>query len=445
MDIVIMIAQLILSLSILVVLHELGHFIPAKLFKTRVEKFYLFFDPWFSLFKFKKGDTEYGIGWLPLGGYVKISGMVDESMDKEFTNRAPQPWEFRSKKAWQRLIIMIGGVTVNFLLGFFIFGMMLFVYGEEKLPASEMTYGIATTQLAKNAGFKDGDQILSVGGKPYEFFNSAVVSKEIMLDNVRDIRIKRDGQEIDLKISEKAAADITSNQKEAVAMLAPRLPTTVAKVDPESPGGKAGLKENDQIIKINGQDVPYYNNLSEKLLSMPNQVIDLTVLRGSDTVALKGIKLSETGKLGFNPKGPDFYYKLVNKEYSFAEAMPAGVNKGISFLSDQISAFGQMFSGKIKASESLGGFASITKLFPTTWDWEQFWRITGVLSLILGFMNLLPIPALDGGYIMFLLWEVVTGKKVNDKVMEVATTIGMVLLLGLLLYANGLDVFRALK
>ena len=445
MDIVIMIAQLILSLSILVVLHELGHFIPAKLFKTRVEKFYLFFDPWFSLFKFKKGDTEYGIGWLPLGGYVKISGMVDESMDKEFTKRAPQPWEFRSKKAWQRLIIMIGGVTVNFLLGFFIFGMILFVYGEERLPSSEMKYGIATTKLAQDAGLKDGDKIISVGGKPFEYFNSALVSKEIMLDNVREIKVIRDGAEVDIKVSDEAAAQITSQQKEAVVMMAPRLPTVVSKVDPQSPGGKAGLKENDQIIGLNGEPVPYYNNLSEKLLSMPDQVIELTVLRGQDTLILKNIKLSDAGKLGFNPKGPDHYYKLENKEYSFGEAMPAGFDKGISFLSDQISAFGQMFSGKIKASESLGGFASITKLFPTTWDWEQFWRITGILSLILGFMNLLPIPALDGGYIMFLLWEVVTGKKVNDKVMEVATTIGMVLLLGLLLYANGLDIFRALK
>lgn len=445
MDIAIMIAQLILSLSILVILHELGHFIPAKLFGTRVEKFYLFFDPWFSLFKIKRGDTEYGIGWLPLGGYVKISGMVDESMDKEFKNRPPQPWEFRSKKAWQRLIIMIGGVTVNFLLGFFIFGMMLFVYGEKKLPTSEMRFGIATTKLAQDAGFRDGDQILSLGGQPYIYFHGPTIAKEIMLDDLRTVKVKRDGQEVDINISDAAASAITSNQKEAMLMLETRLPTTVAAVDPTFPGAKGGLKENDQIIKVNGQDVPYYNDLATKLLAMPNQVITLGIIRDGKEMELPNIKLTDKGKLGFNPQGPEKYYKLVDQKYSFFQAMPAGVTKGVKFLSDQISAFGQMFTGDIKASESLGGFASITKLFPTEWDWEQFWRITGILSLILAFMNLLPIPALDGGYIMFLLWEVITGKKVNDKVMEVATTAGMILLLGLLLYANGLDVFRALQ
>lgn len=440
-----MIAQLILSLSILVILHELGHFIPAKLFGTRVEKFYLFFDPWFSLFKVKRGDTEYGIGWLPLGGYVKIAGMVDESMDKEFKNRPPQPWEFRSKKAWQRLIIMVGGVTVNFLLGFFIFGMMLFVYGEKKMPAQDMKYGVATTKLSRDAGFMDGDKILALSGRPYTYFNGATIAKEIMLDDLRDIKVDRGGKEIDFKISEAAASSITSNQKEAMEMLTARIPTIVASVDPTYPAGKAGLKENDQIVKVNDQDVQYYNVLAAKLVDMPNQVITLGIIRDGNPMDLTNIKLTDKGKLGFNPFGPEKYYTLVEQEYSFFQAIPAGVNKGVNFLSDQISAFGQMFTGDIKASESLGGFASITKLFPTTWDWEQFWRITGILSLILAFMNLLPIPALDGGYIMFLLWEVITGKKVNDKVMEVATTAGMILLLGLLLYANGLDIFRALK
>ncbi|MBK9024619.1 MAG: RIP metalloprotease RseP [Saprospiraceae bacterium] len=445
MDIVIMIAQLILSLSILVILHELGHFIPAKLFGTRVEKFYLFFDPWFSLFKFKKGDTEYGVGWLPLGGYVKISGMVDESMDKEFKNRAPEPWEFRSKKAWQRLIIMIGGVTVNFILGFFIFGLMYFFYGETKLPAKNMTYGISTTQLANDAGFMDGDKIVSLGGKPYEYFSGPILVTEIMLNDLRDVKVEREGQLIEVKRSNETAAAITSNQKDAVSMINARLPTIVAKVDPKSPGGKAGLTEGDQVVMINNKPVPYYHELMKELESSKNKTISLEVVRKKDTMVLSNIKLDEKGVVGFNPYGPDKYYKYDVKKYSLIEAMPAGVHKGVDFLSKQISAFGKMFSGDIKASESLGGFASITKLFPSEWNWREFWNITAILSLILAFMNLLPIPALDGGYIMFLLWEVVTGKKVNDKVMEVATTIGMVLLLGLLLYANGLDIFRALK
>ncbi|MEO5583109.1 MAG: RIP metalloprotease RseP [Saprospiraceae bacterium] len=445
MDIAIMIAQLILSLSILVILHELGHFIPAKLFGTRVEKFYLFFDPWFSLFKVKRGGTEYGIGWLPLGGYVKIAGMVDESMDKEFKNRAPQPWEFRSKKAWQRLIIMIGGVTVNFLLGFFIFGMMLFVYGENKLPTSEMKYGVGTTTLSRNAGFMDGDVIVALDGQEMKYFNGSVIAKEIMLDKLRKVTVVRNGSTMEIIIPESAASAISSQQKEAIGMLSVRFPTKVAKVDPNSPGGKAGLKENDQIVNINGENTPYFSDLSEKLKDNKNKIITLGVIRAGKEVELTNIQLNDKGTIGFNPTAPEKFFKMEKQDYSLLEALPAGVNKGVSFLSDQISAFGQMFTGDIKASESLGGFASITKLFPTTWDWEQFWRITGILSLILAFMNLLPIPALDGGYIMFLLWEVITGRKVNDKVMEVATTAGMILLLGLLLYAIGLDIFRALK
>lgn len=440
-----MIAQLILSLSILVILHELGHFIPAKLFKTRVEKFYLFFDPWFSLLKFKKGDTEYGIGWLPLGGYVKISGMVDESMDKEFTKRPPQPWEFRSKKAWQRLIIMIGGVTVNFILGFLIFGLLLYFYGEKKLPVSEMKYGIATTSLAREAGLQDGDRILKIGNNDFRYFNGAEIAKDILLENVRHLTVERNGRQEVITIPESAVASIISNQKDAVGMIAPRFPAVVEKVDPKGPGGKAGLKQNDQIIAINGNATPYYHEVVEQLKNQPGKIVTVTVLRARDTVVMKNIQLTDKGQLGFNPSSLSNFFQLESIRYSLGKALPAGFNKGMDFLSNQISAFGQMFTGKIKASESLGGFASITKLFPTTWDWEQFWNITAILSLILGFMNLLPIPALDGGYIMFLLWEVVTGRKVSDRVMEVATTIGMVLLLGLLIYANGLDVFRALK
>jgi len=440
-----MIAQLILSLSILVILHELGHFIPAKLFKTRVEKFYLFFDPWFSLFKFKKGDTEYGVGWLPLGGYVKISGMVDESMDKEFTKRPPQPWEFRSKKAWQRLIIMIGGVTVNFLLGFLIFGLSLYFYGEKKLPVSEMKYGIATTSLAREAGLQDGDRILKIGNNNFRYFNGAEIAKDILLENVRQLTVERNGSQEVITIPESAVASIISNQKDAVGMIAPRFPAVVEKVDPKSPGGKAGLKQNDQIIAVNDNVTPYYHEVVEQLKSQSGKIVNVTVLRAGDTVVMKNIQLTDKGQLGFNPSSLSQFFQLESIKYSLGKALPAGFNRGVDFLSNQISAFGQMFTGKIKASESLGGFASITKLFPTTWDWEQFWNITAILSLILGFMNLLPIPALDGGYIMFLLWEVITGRKVNDRVMEVATTIGMVLLLGLLIYANGLDVFRALK
>ncbi len=445
MDVIVMIAQLILSLSILVILHELGHFIPAKLFKTRVEKFYLFFDPWFSLFKFKKGDTEYGVGWLPLGGYVKISGMVDESMDKEFMKRPPEPWEFRSKKAWQRLIIMIGGVTVNFILGFLIFGLILYFYGEQKLPVSEMQYGIATTQLAKDIGLKDGDKILKIGNNDFKYFNSGELAKDILLDNAKTIRINRNDLIMTLHIPDSAVQKIQSNQKEAIGMIAPRMPIIVDKVMQGSGGEKAGLQPNDRVISVNNVSTHFFHEMTYELQANKGKKVNIGVIRDGNTVMLEQVQLSDQGLVGFSPQPISHFYKLDTIKYSLGKALPAGFRNGYDFLATQISAFGQMFSGKIKASESLGGFASITKLFPTEWDSQKFWNITAILSLILGFMNLLPIPALDGGYIMFLLWEVITGRKVNDKVMEIATTAGMILLIGLLLYANGLDVIRALK
>lgn len=445
MDILIMIAQLVLSLSILVILHELGHFIPAKLFKTRVEKFYLFFDPWFSLFKFKKGDTEYGVGWLPLGGYVKIAGMVDESMDKEFMKRPPEPWEFRSKKAWQRLIIMIGGVTVNFILGFLIFGLILFFYGEQKLPVSEMKYGIATTQLAKDLGLQDGDKILKIGNKEFKYFNPGELAKDILLDNATTLEVKRNDMVFTLNVPDSAIQKIQANQKEAVGMIAPRMPVIVHELVPGSGGEKAGLQTKDRIISVNNVSTHFFHEMTKELQENKGKKVNVGVVRGGNTVMLEQVQLSDKGLIGFSPEPLSHFYKLDTIKYSLAKALPAGVSNGYDFLATQIAAFGQMFSGKIKASESLGGFASITKLFPTEWDSQKFWNITAILSLILGFMNLLPIPALDGGYIMFLLWEVITGRKVNDKVMEIATTVGMILLIGLLLYANGLDVIRALK
>lgn len=445
MDILIMIAQLILSLSILVILHELGHFIPAKLFGTRVEKFYLFFNPWFSLFKKKIGDTEYGIGWLPLGGYVKISGMVDESMDKSFVNNTPEPYEFRSKPAWQRLIIMVGGVTVNFLLGFFIFAMLLFVYGEKYIPNSEVKYGISASPLAEQAGFMDGDIILEYNGKKFEKFAPNLLIKDILLEGVRDIKILREDQELTLTISDQAAANINSNQQEALRMIGPRIPTVIAKIAPDYPAAQSGLQEEDRIINVNGISTPFYDQMYDVLQTVKGQNVAIAVTRNGQDTLIQNVGVTTEGQLRISPYGHDKYFNIARDDYSLADAFPAGFHRGINFLGDQLNAFGKMFKGEIKASESLGGFASITKLFPTTWDWESFWRITAILSLILGFMNILPIPALDGGYIMFLIWEVITGKKVSDRVMEVATTIGIILLFTLLIYANGLDVFRAFK
>lgn len=445
MDIIVIVAQFVLSLSILILLHEMGHFFPAKWFNTRVEKFYLFFDPWFSLFKIKKGDTEYGIGWLPLGGYVKISGMIDESMDTDQMKGPAQPWEFRSKPAWQRLIIMLGGVTVNFILGFLIFGMMLWVYGEKYLPVENVKYGIVADSLGMQLGLQNGDKILKVGTKDFVRFNPAIVMKDIVLNNAKTITVERNGQTKDLSVPDGMIGELSGPKAKNTVLFIPRRPFDLVNVAKDSPAEKAGLQKTDKIIAINGSPVEYYDQFESVLKGKKSAPVDLTIIRnGKDTSNIQLVTTSEA-KIGIEVKGPDQYFKFERQNYTFFQALPAGVSKGLNFLGDQIKAFGQMFKNNIKASDSLGGFASIAKLFPTTWDWEQFWNITAILSLILGFMNLLPIPALDGGHVMFLLWEVITGKKVSDKFMEKATTVGFVLLLALIVYANGLDIFRAFK
>ena len=436
----IMAGQFFLSISILVILHEMGHFIPARLFKTRVEKFYLFFDPWFSLFKKKIGDTEYGIGWLPLGGYVKIAGMIDESFDKEQMEKPEQPWEFRAKPAWQRLIIMLGGVTVNFILGFFIFGIMLWQYGEEYLPAENATAGIYVDSLGMELGLRDGDKILKVGEKPFEIFNDRKVVQEISIDNARTITVKRNGKEVVIPIGEKWANELIKHENKDKTLFGPRVPFVVGQVIKDSPSEKAGLQKGDKIISINGKPASYFHEFYNEVIQHKNEAVEVGAVRNADTLHFS-ITTTKEGKVGLAPVG----FETKRIKYSFAEAMPLGVNRGLNFIGVQLKAFRQMFMGKIDASESLGGFASIGKMFGAEWSWERFWRMTAILSLILGFMNLLPIPALDGGYVMFLIFEVITGIKPSDKVIEVANTIGFILILGLLVYANGLDVFRMFK
>jgi regulator of sigma E protease len=441
MDYVIMIGQLVLSLSLLIVLHEMGHFFPAKWFGTRVEKFYLFFDPWFYLFKYKRGETEYGIGWLPLGGYVKISGMVDESFDTEQLQQEPQPWEFRSKPAWQRLIIMLGGVTVNFLLGFFIFAMVLFRWGEEYLPPENVTYGIYADSLGQEMGLQDGDHVLAIGDVPFDRFNDRLVVKEIIINDAKSLKVRRDGREVELPIADKFIGILSSSKNKNERLFGPRFPFEAGKIKKNSPAEDAGIQVDDKIIAFNGQPTPFFNDFNRLAGKNKSQEIMVSVLRGQDTLKLE-LTTTEEGKVGVYAKGLDSYFETERKTYSIGQALPAGVSKGWNFLADQVKAFGQMFRGRIKASESLGGFGTITSLFPTEWIWEDFWRVTAILSLILAFMNLLPIPALDGGHVMFLLYEVVSGRKPSDKFMEYATLVGFILVIGLVLYANGLDVYR---
>ncbi len=444
MDYVIMAAQLMLSLSILIVLHELGHFIPAKLFGTRVEKFYLFFDPWFSLFKVQKGETEYGIGWLPLGGYVKISGMIDESFDTEQMKEAPKPWEFRSKPAWQRLIIMLGGVTVNFLLGFFIYGMVLFVWGEEYLPNTNVKYGIYADSLGQELGLRTGDHIISVGDKPFEKFNDRVVFREIIFNDAKNITVERNGQEVQVPIDPKFVGILSSYENKDKLLFMPRYPFVIAQTAKGSPAEKAGIKAQDSIIAFNGTPTPFFDDFLELARKHKNEPITVTLVRNQQDTLNLSMTTTENGTIGVASYNASYFFDLERQDYTLLEALPAGVTKGWGFLADQFKAFGQMFRGKIKASESLGGFGSIGRMFGNVWVWERFWTMTAILSLILAFMNLLPIPALDGGHVMFLLYEVVTGRRPSDKFMEYATMIGFIIVIALVLYANGLDIVRGI-
>jgi regulator of sigma E protease len=444
MDYLVMAGQLMLSLSILIVLHEMGHFLPARLFGTRVEKFYLFFDPWFSLFKKKVGETEYGVGWLPLGGYVKISGMIDESFDTEQMKQEPQPWEFRSKTAWQRLIIMLGGVTVNFLLGFFLYGMVLWGWGEEYLPAENVKYGIFADSLGMELGLQDGDKIIAVGGAPFEKFSDRTVVREIIINNADAITVERDGQTVQLPVDERFTDVLSRHENKDKRLFFARVPFVAADLVKNSPAYNAGIKPEDKIIAFNNLPTPYFNDFLKLAKQHKSQEVTITAVRGERDTMDFALTTTENGTVGIYPYNEVYFFDTQRQEYTFAQALPAGVVKGWSFLTDQIKAFGQIFRGKIKASESLGGFGSIGKMFGGEWVWERFWTMTAILSLILAFMNLLPIPALDGGHVMFLLYEVVTGRKPSDKFMEYATMVGFVIVIGLVLYANGLDILRGL-
>ncbi|MGZ5246604.1 MAG: RIP metalloprotease RseP [Flavitalea sp.] len=430
--------QLILSLSILVVLHELGHFLPAKWFKCRVEKFYLFFDPWFSIAKKKIGETVYGIGWLPLGGYVKIAGMIDESMDKEQLKKPAEPWEFRSKPAWQRLIIMIGGVTVNLILGFLIFAMILFVWGEEYLPGNAAKYGVYADSLGQKIGLKDGDKIVGVGGKPVDNFYR--ISADIILNEAKSIQVERNGQNIDLPIPEGTVSALIQKKGEPIAY--PKYPAVVDSVSPEAKFLENKLQKGDEIIGLNGQPIGSFIEFSDKKRELRNKAIDMTVKRGLDTILVKA-QTKENASVGFIAVPDTEFLEYTVKKYGFVESLPAGVAKGWGTLVANVQNFKLLFTSKeVKASESLGSFMSIGNMFGAEWDWQRFWSMTALLSIVLAFMNILPIPALDGGHVIFTLYEMVSGRKPNEKFLEYAQMVGMILLLGLMAYAIGLDFMR---
>ncbi len=436
------IAQFIMGLSLLIILHELGHFLPAKWFKTRVEKFYLFFDfaPFNSLFKITRGGTEYGIGWLPLGGYVKIAGMVDESMDTESLKNEPQPWEFRSKPAWQRLIIMLGGVTVNFLLGIFIFSMMLWQYGEVRIPTASLQNGLALDSVLINQGFQQGDNIVRLGDKPFTYVDPGAFMQAVILDNTQEITILRNGQQQTIQLPANISQILTQQNPGKSALMLPRYPFFVNGLAAGNPAEKAGIQKGDRIISIDGQPTQFFDEFGPLARKKKGQAVTIGVLRGQDILALP-LTLTEDGLIGARPQAEGLF-PIERSKYSLLAAFPAGYHMATDFLGNQLRAFGQMFRGKIGVKENLGGLISIGKLYGSEWDWEKFWTMTANLSLILAFMNLLPIPALDGGYVVFLLWEVITRRRVSDKFMERAVTLGFFLLLGLMIFANGLDIWK---
>ena len=446
MELLITIGQLVLSLSILIVLHEFGHFLPARLFGCRVEKFYLFFDPYFSLFKKQVGETEYGVGWLPLGGYVKISGMIDESFDTEQLDKEPEDYEFRSKPAWQRLIIMLGGVTVNFILGFFIFAMTLFVWGEKYFPNDNITAGIYADSLGQEIGLQTGDKLLYVGDKKVERFGDRQLLRGIAIENARQMTVERNGSELVVPIEDKWADLLTRRENKNARLFLARTPFVVAEVVEDTPAEKAGFVEKDSIVSLNGQPIRYYDEWYTIMKGKGQTDLTVGVISpGTNQVRNLRLTTTESGAIGVKAAPADYFYEAERINYTFLESFPAGFQRGLNLINDQFAAFGQMFKGNIKVTEGLGGFGSIGGMFGTEWIWERFWGLTATLSLILAIMNLLPIPALDGGHVVFLLYEVITGNKPSDAFMERATMVGFVLVLGLVLTANGLDLWHGIK
>ena len=449
MDLFIKLSQFLLSLSLLIILHELGHFIPAKLFKTRVEKFYLFFDVKFSLLKKKIGETEYGIGWLPLGGYVKISGMIDESMDKEQMALPPQPWEFRSKPAWQRLIIMLGGVTVNFILAFIIYIGMAFYFGEQYIANSEVKDGIwVTNPIIEKIGIKTADKIVAIDGKPVEKFDE--INEKMLLG--KEITIERAGQEKIIKLPIDFIDKLMQGGK--ISIISLRLPFIVTDVSEDSPN-KGTLKPKDIITSLNGTPVQFADEVVASLDTLKGQTVPAIVKRDNIEVPINiivndsiksGIKpsISYAARLPYSNIEKLGLYKISNETYSFAESIPVGIQEG----KDQLIGYGKqlkmIFNPSTGAYKGVGGFAAIYNIFPNTWSWEVFWGITALLSIMLGVMNLLPIPALDGGHVTFLLYEIISGRKPTEKFLENAQMVGIVLLISLLLFANGNDLYKSI-
>ncbi len=431
--------QLILSLSILVLVHEFGHFIFARIFKVRVEKFYLFFDPWFSIFKFKpkNSDTEYGVGWLPLGGYCKISGMIDESMDKEAMAQPPKPYEFRSKPAGQRMMIMVAGVLFNLLLALFIYSMVLFTWGDTFLPLKNVKAGMDYSETFHNVGFQDGDILLKADDTELERFGEDCFRRVL---NAQTVTVLRGGVETVIPIPEDMAQRVMRDKKGFASYRFPMVVRELGKTESgESSAAVAGLQPGDSIVSINGIVTPSFYEVGEVLAQNKDKDVLVGFYRAGIPQTLT-LHTDTAGKMGIYSVSPFDMYQTVTRKYGFFESFPAGVMLGVNTLKGYVSDMKYVFTKE--GASSLGGFGTIGSLFPAEWDWHSFWMKTAFLSIILAFMNILPIPALDGGHVMFLLYEVIARRKPSDKFLEYAQVTGMFLLFALLIYANGNDIFR---
>jgi regulator of sigma E protease len=440
MDILIKVGQLILALAILVTVHEFGHYLAARAFKTRVEKFYLFFNPWFSVFKKKIGDTEWGLGWLPLGGYVKIAGMIDESMDTEQMKQEPQPWEFRSKPAWQRLIIMLGGIIVNLILGFGIYIFILWGYGKTYVGAEGNGHGVYVGEVLQQYGFQNGDKIVSMGGKEIKSLDE--VGKGIMLRAEREfVVLHEDGTEETIKLPEDVEYEIFKT--EGMNTVSHRYYPIIGQVVDGLEAHKKGLKAGDAVLAINGNEIKFWDEFTESIKSNAGGTLALTIERAGKIEEIS-VDVDSTGKIGIAMSTEIAGHGLSKSkiDYSFADAFSAGIGFGYQTLRDYVVSLKFIFTSK--GATGLGGVGTIANLYGSKWVWHDFWMTTAFLSFMLAFLNLLPIPALDGGHVAFLSWEMITGKSLPQKFLEYAQMVGIIFLLGLMLYANGLDVLRGL-
>ena len=441
MELATQIFQFILSISILVILHELGHFLPAKWFKCRVEKFYLFFDPKFSLFKKKIGETEYGIGWLPLGGYVKIAGMVDESMDTEQLKEPAQPWEFRSKPAWQRLIIMLGGITVNLILAWTIYTCLSLFVGEKYHDLAKFSDGIAVSEEGQKMGLQNGDKILKIDGAPAERMENSMIN--ILLAN--EVTVKRNGEDVTFKPKEEGIAEILGSKTTKLYITNRFAPVVDSLI--EGPGKKAGLLKGDKIVAVNDKPIQYFDEFASAIKDKKNQTITVKVLRNNVLDSLS-ITTTQEGKIGFKPDfniaDKSLEQTITVKKYDFFPSIARGFDRTVQSLTMQIKQFKLMFNKKIKGYKSVGGPIAIVKMMPKEIDWVAFWSFTAMFSAWLAFLNLLPIPGLDGGHALFTTWELITRKPVPQKVLENAQMIGVIFLMGLMLLIFGSDIYKAI-